>query len=126
MLNHGLTAESSQKESRAMVLIIVLYVAPAWLVFSKLEPIRWGWVSVTVTALIGLGILGVFVALFNNLTLSGRIAVGGRVVDVDPQAAHVTQSRDPGSNAWSQAVPATGRFPWREGKKSAMFMVCSR
>jgi multidrug resistance efflux pump len=70
-----------------MVLIIGLYLVLAWLVFSKLKIIRWGWVSGTVTFLIGLGIVGVFVALLNSLTPSGRIAVAGRVVDVTPNVA---------------------------------------
>ena len=67
-----------------MVLIIVLYLVLAWLVFFKLKLVRWGWVSGTVTVLIGVVIVGVFVALFNHLTPSGRIAVFGRVVDVTP------------------------------------------
>src|SRR6266568_2146683 len=67
-----------------MVLIIVLYLVLVWLVFFKLKLVRWGWVSGTVTVLIGVVIVGVFVALFNHLTPSGRIAVFGRVVDVTP------------------------------------------
>jgi multidrug resistance efflux pump len=65
-----------------MVIIIVLYVVLVWLVFSKLKLIRWGWASGVVTVVIGLAIVGVFMALFNNLTPSGRIAVFGRVVEV--------------------------------------------
>ena len=67
-----------------MVLIIVLYAVLVWLVFSKLKLVRWGWVSGIVTASVGVAIVGVFMALFNHLTPSGRIAVFGRVVDVTP------------------------------------------
>jgi multidrug resistance efflux pump len=70
-----------------MVLIIVLYAVLVWLVFSKLKLVRWGWVSGLVTVAIGLAIVGVFMALFNHLTPSGRIAVAGRVVDVTPNIA---------------------------------------
>ena len=55
-----------------------------WLVFSKLKLVRWGWLSGIVTVAIGVAIVGVFMALFNHLTPSGRIAVAGRVVDVTP------------------------------------------
>lgn len=70
-----------------MVLIIVLYVVLVWLLFSKLKLVHWGWTSGIVTAVIGLAIVGVFMALFNSLTPSGRIAVLGRVVDVTPNVA---------------------------------------
>src|SRR5712671_1872379 len=70
-----------------MVVIIVLYAVLVWLIFSKLKLVRWGWVSGIVTGAIGLAILGVFMALFNSLTPSGRIAVLGRVVDVTPNVA---------------------------------------
>ena len=48
---------------------------------------RWGWVSGTVTVLIGVVIVGIFVSLFNHLTPSGRFAVLGRVVDVTPNVS---------------------------------------
>jgi multidrug resistance efflux pump len=70
-----------------MVLILLLYVGLVWLVFAKLKLVRWGWLSGIVTVSIGVAILSVFVALFNHLTPSGRIAVFGRVVDVTPNVS---------------------------------------
>jgi len=45
---------------------------------------RWGWLSGTLSILIGAFILAVFLALFNYLTPSGRVTVAGRVVEVTP------------------------------------------
>src|SRR3977135_2792994 len=45
---------------------------------------RWGWLSGTLSILIGAFILAVFLALFNYLTPSGRVTVTGRVVEVTP------------------------------------------
>jgi multidrug resistance efflux pump len=46
--------------------------------------VRWGWLSGTVSVLIGAFILAVFLALFNYLTPSGKVTVAGRVVEVTP------------------------------------------
>lgn len=70
-----------------MVIIAALYLVLVWLVFSRLKLIRWGWFSGTVTALLGVFILAVFVALLNYLTPSGRIVVVGRVVEVTPNVS---------------------------------------
>jgi multidrug resistance efflux pump len=67
-----------------LVIILCLYVVALWLVFSKLRLVRWGWLSGTVAALIGVFILATFLALFNYLTPSGRVTVTGRVVEVTP------------------------------------------
>jgi multidrug resistance efflux pump len=67
-----------------MVIIATLYVVLLWLVFSKFKLVRWGWLSGSVAVAVGLFILGVFLALFNYLTPSGRIVVAGRVVEVTP------------------------------------------
>jgi multidrug resistance efflux pump len=67
-----------------MVIILCLYVVALWLVFSKFKLVRWGWLSGTVAALIGVFILATFLALFNYLTPSGRVTVTGRVVEVTP------------------------------------------
>ena len=55
-----------------------------WLVFSKFKLVRWGWLSGTVSLLVGGFILATFLALFNYLTPSGRVTVTGRVVEVTP------------------------------------------
>jgi multidrug resistance efflux pump len=70
-----------------MVIILCLYLTLVWLIFSRLRLIPWGWVSGTVTVLVGAFILAVFLALFNALTPSGSIIVASRVVEVIPNVA---------------------------------------
>jgi len=67
-----------------MIIILCLYVVALWAVFSKFKLVRWGWLSGTVSLLIGGFILATFLALFNYLTPSGRVTVTGRVVEVTP------------------------------------------
>jgi multidrug resistance efflux pump len=67
-----------------MVIILCLYVIALWLVFSKFRIVRWGWLSGTVSIVVGALILATFLALFNYLTPSGRVTVTGRVVEVTP------------------------------------------
>jgi multidrug resistance efflux pump len=67
-----------------MVIILCLYIVAMWLVFSKFRLVRWGWLSGTVSLLMGGLILATFLALFNYLTPSGRVTVTGRVVEVTP------------------------------------------
>ena len=54
-----------------MVIILCLYVVALWLVFSKFKLVRWGWLSGTISLLVGGFILATFLALFNYLTPSG-------------------------------------------------------
>jgi multidrug resistance efflux pump len=68
----------------AMVIILCLYLVALWAVFSKFKLVRWGWLSGTVSLLVGGFILATFLALFNYLTPSGRVTVTGRVVEVTP------------------------------------------
>jgi multidrug resistance efflux pump len=70
-----------------MFIILTLYVVLVWLVFSKLKLVKWGWVSGTVTVLIGAFILAVFLALFNYLTPSGSFVVVSRVMEVTPNVS---------------------------------------
>jgi multidrug resistance efflux pump len=67
-----------------VVIILCLYIVALWVIFSKFKLVRWGWVSGTVSVLIGVFILAIFLALFNFLTPSGRVTVTGRVVEVTP------------------------------------------
>ena len=67
-----------------MVIILCLYVVALWVVFSKFKLVRWGWLSGTISLLVGGFILATFLALFNYLTPSGRVTVTGRVVEVTP------------------------------------------
>nr|WP_249802874.1 biotin/lipoyl-binding protein [Bradyrhizobium sp. 44] len=55
-----------------------------WVIFSKLKLVRWGWLSGTISILIGAFILATFLALFNHLTPSGKVTVTGRVIEVTP------------------------------------------
>src|SRR6266550_1577136 len=72
--------------SRGFVVLIILclYVVALWLVFSRFKLVRWGWLSGTISILIGAFILATFLALFNYLTPSGKVTVAGRVVEVTP------------------------------------------
>ncbi|MFK4725064.1 multidrug resistance efflux pump [Bradyrhizobium niftali] len=70
-----------------MVIILCLYAFAMWAVFSKFKLVRWGWVSGTISVLIGAFILATFMALFNYLTPSGRVTVTGRVVEVAPNVS---------------------------------------
>jgi hypothetical protein len=54
-----------------MIIILCIYLVALWLVFSKFELVRWGWLSGTVSIAVGVFILAVFLALFNYLTPSG-------------------------------------------------------
>src|SRR3977135_1970003 len=67
-----------------MVIILCLYIAALWAIFSRFKLVRWGWLSATVSVLVGVLILATFLALFNYLTPSGRVTVTGRVVEVTP------------------------------------------
>src|SRR6266436_5056321 len=67
-----------------MVIILCLYIAALWAIFSRFKLVRWGWFSGTVSVLVGVFILATFLAFFNYLTPSGRVTVTGRVVEVTP------------------------------------------
>jgi multidrug resistance efflux pump len=67
-----------------MIIILCLYVVAMWLVFSKFRLVQWGWLSGTISLLVGGFILATFLAFFNYLTPSGRVTVTGRVVEVTP------------------------------------------
>src|SRR5262245_41121626 len=70
-----------------MLIILCVYLILVWLLFSKLKPIRLGWVSGTLAALGGAFILAVFLALFNYLTPSGSLTVVSRVTEVMPNVS---------------------------------------
>jgi len=67
-----------------MVIILCIYLVALWAVFSKFKIVRWGWLSGTISLLVGGFILATFLALFNYLTPSRRVTVTGRVVEVTP------------------------------------------
>jgi multidrug resistance efflux pump len=67
-----------------MVIILCLYIVALWVIFSRFKLVRWGWLSGTVSLLVGGFILATFLAFFNYLTPSGRVTVTGRVVEVTP------------------------------------------
>jgi multidrug resistance efflux pump len=70
-----------------MLIIAALYAILIWLLFSKLELLRWGWLSGTLSVLIGMFILAAFVAMFNYLTPSGSFVIVARVVEVTPNVS---------------------------------------
>ncbi|HEY6618467.1 MAG TPA: hypothetical protein VIY68_02875, partial [Steroidobacteraceae bacterium] len=70
-----------------MVIILVTYVALAWLVFSKFKLVKWGWLSGTVTVFVGVLILATFMAMFNYLTPSGSFVIVSRVIEVTPNVS---------------------------------------
>ena len=70
-----------------MLIILCLYFVALWLVLSKFKVVRWGWVSGTISVLIGAFILATFLALFNYLTPSGKVTVTGRVIEVTPNVS---------------------------------------
>ena len=67
-----------------MLIILCLYAVALWLLFSKMKLVRWGWLSGTISILVGAFILATFLALFNYLTPAGKVTVTGRVVEVTP------------------------------------------
>jgi multidrug resistance efflux pump len=71
----------------AVLIILCLYIIALWAIFSKFKLVCWGWASGSVSVLIGLLIVGTFLALFNYLTPSGRLTVAGRVVEVTPNVS---------------------------------------
>ena len=75
-----------------MLIIASLYVGAAWLLFFRFKLLPWNWPWRIVTVLMGCFILAVFLALLNTLTPSGRIVVGGRVVEVTPNVAGTVTS----------------------------------
>ena len=70
-----------------MLIILCLYFVALWLLFSKFKVVRWGWLSGTISVVIGAFILATFLALFNYLTPSGKVTVTGRVVEVTPNVS---------------------------------------
>ena len=62
-----------------MIIILCLYLVALWAVFSKFKLVRWGWLSGTISLLIGGFILATFLALFNYLTPSGPAISPSRV-----------------------------------------------
>jgi multidrug resistance efflux pump len=67
-----------------VVIVLSLYLIALWGLFVRFKLVRWGWLSGTISVLVGIFILATFLALFNNLTPSGRLTVAGRVVEVTP------------------------------------------
>ena len=58
-----------------MVIVAILDAILVWLVFAKLKPVRWNWLSGTVTVVTGAAILGTFLALLNHLGMPGKATV---------------------------------------------------
>jgi multidrug resistance efflux pump len=67
-----------------MVIVALGYILLAWGIFFQFKLLPWSWPWRILTVVIGCAVLGVFLALFNTMTPSGRFAVVGRVVEVTP------------------------------------------
>jgi hypothetical protein len=55
-----------------VLIILCLYVVGLWAVFSRFKLVRWGWLSGTISVLVGAFFLATFQALFNYLTARAR------------------------------------------------------
>lgn len=97
-----------------MVILTVFYLVLVWLVFYKYKWLRLTWTTGTVAALAGLFILGLFLALLNYLTPSGRIVVAGPVVEVTPNV--------PGEIT---AIPVKINVPVKKGGSSLSDRPCT-
>jgi multidrug resistance efflux pump len=82
--SYNWTIGNSANRRSAVVIIVCLYLVALWVLFERVKLVRWGWLSGTISALVGIFILATFLALFNYLTPSGRLTVAGRVVEVTP------------------------------------------
>ena len=69
-----------------MVIAVVIYILFVWLIFFQLKLLRLGWLSGTVTFVIGVLVVGTFGTL-NALAPAGRIAVASRVIEVTPNVS---------------------------------------
>ena len=65
-----------------MVTVAVLYALIVWVVFFRLKWLQWGWLTGTVTVLVGLMVCTIFVGFLSYLAPTGRVMVIGHVVEV--------------------------------------------
>jgi multidrug resistance efflux pump len=70
-----------------MVIVAVLYAVLVWLVFFRLKLLPWGWLTGTVTVLVGVLVCAIFVGFLSYLAPTGRVTVISRVVEVTPNVA---------------------------------------
>ncbi len=67
-----------------MLIVFCLYLGLAWLLFGKFKILQWNWTNGSITSIVGVIILCVFLGLFNYFTPTGRFVIGARVVEVTP------------------------------------------
>ena len=70
-----------------MVIVAVLYAILVWLVFFRLKLLPWGWLTGTVTVLVGVLVCAIFVGFLSYLAPTGRVTVISRVVEVTPNVS---------------------------------------
>jgi hypothetical protein len=70
-----------------MVVVAVLYAVIVWLVFFRLKWFRWGWLTGTVTVLVGLLVGSIFVGFVSYLAPTGRVLVLALVVELTPNVS---------------------------------------
>ena len=70
-----------------MVVIAATYTLLVWLVFFRLKLLPWGWLTGTVTVIVGLLVCATFVGLLSSLAPTGRVTVIAHVVEVTPNVS---------------------------------------
>lgn len=70
-----------------MLIVAALYAAVVWLVFFRLKWLQWGWLTGTVTVLVGLIVCAIFVGALSYLAPTGRVLVISHVVEVTPNVS---------------------------------------
>src|SRR5881227_129851 len=109
-----------------MVIIAVLYALIVWLVFFRLKWLQWGWLTGTVTVLVGLMVCTIFVGFLSNLAPTGRVMVIGHVVEVTANVSgQITESSPAESSAASgnrflpaRAISRARRIPRSQRRRS--------
>ena len=70
-----------------MLIVIAIYAALIWLVFFKFKWLPFSWTFGSFAAVIGLGIVLVFMGLLSFLTPTGKIEVIGKVAEIAPNVS---------------------------------------
>jgi multidrug resistance efflux pump len=70
-----------------MLVIVLLYAALIWLIFFRFKWLPFNWVYGTLSGLLGISIVVVFLGLLSYLTPSGKIEMMGKVNEVTPNVS---------------------------------------
>ncbi len=72
-----------------MLIVLSLYFAAVWLIFSKLELLPWNGASKTVVSVGALVLALTVVGTLNHTTPTGRVSVQGAVINITPNVAGI-------------------------------------